>query len=368
MNATVSSQPLRYARQMEHAEADEAETGKALNAALHEILETTSKDYGHAVRSVHAKSHGLLEGEITVREGLPRALAQGLFATPGTHRLVMRFSTNPGDILDDAISVPRGLALKIFDVAGERLPGSEGDSTQDFVLVNGPAFATSNAKQFLANLKLLAKTTDKAEGAKKLLSSVLQATNAALSVVGIDSSKIKTLGGAPNVHPLGEIYYSQVPFLYGDYIAKFQVVPVSPNLTELTGMHVNAHNRPDALREDIAETMVEAGAVWELRVQLAHDLDKQPIEDAAALWDEKEVPFETVATITVPHQLSWSVDRARVVDDMAWPRRASPARLDQPRPQGRLRDVERVPGQVQRLSDPRAGDGRAAAGLIVARV
>ena len=27
----------------------------------------------------------------------------------------MRFSTNPGDILDDAISVPRGLALKILD-------------------------------------------------------------------------------------------------------------------------------------------------------------------------------------------------------------------------------------------------------------
>jgi hypothetical protein len=38
-------------------------------------LETTSQDYHHAVRSVHAKSHGLLDGELTVLDSLP--LAQG---------------------------------------------------------------------------------------------------------------------------------------------------------------------------------------------------------------------------------------------------------------------------------------------------
>lgn len=30
---------------------------------MRSIEETTSKDYGHAVRSVHAKSHGVFEGE-----------------------------------------------------------------------------------------------------------------------------------------------------------------------------------------------------------------------------------------------------------------------------------------------------------------
>ena len=313
MNTTAP--PLRYTDDLERPEEDEAETGKALNEALRGIMETTSEDYGHAVRSVHAKSHGLLEGTITIHDGLAPALAQGMFAAPGEHKLVMRFSTNPGDILDDSISVPRGLALKVLDVSGPRLPGSEGDTTQDFVLVNGPAFAAPTAKQFLGNLRLLAKTTDKAEGAKKLLSSVLQATDAVLSAVGIESGKVRTLGGAPNVHPLGETYYSQTPFLYGDHVAKFQVVPVSPNLAELTGMQVHAAGRPDALREDIAETMVEADAVWELRVQLARDAKKQPVEDASALWDEQEAPFETVATIRAPHQPSWTVDRARVVDD-----------------------------------------------------
>lgn len=314
----MTAAAIRYTPDVETIEKDEAETQKGLNDALHEILETTSKDYGHAVRSVHAKAHGLLEASLTVHDDLPPELAQGLFAQAGTYKAIMRFSTNPGDILDDSISVPRGLAIKLLDVPGDRLPGSESDATQDFVLVNGPAFATPGGKQFLANLKLLAKTTDKAEGAKKVLSSVLRGTNAALSAVGIESSKLQTLGGAPNVHPLGETYYSQVPFLYGDYVAKFQLVPVNQRLTEVTKMTINAHGRPDALREDIAETMIEGEGVWELRVQLQRDREKQPVEDAAALWDENEAPFVTVATITAPAQVAWSHERHQVEDKLAF--------------------------------------------------
>ncbi|RZM22674.1 MAG: catalase, partial [Sphingomonas sp.] len=158
--------PVAFTPNVETTTEDESETSQGLNKALHDILETTSENYGHAVRSVHAKSHGLLEGTLTINDNLPAELAQGVFAKPGEHPVVMRFSTNPGDILDDSISVPRGLAFKLLDVAGDRLPGSESETTQDFIMINGPAFATPNAKPFLANLKLLAKTTDKAEGAK----------------------------------------------------------------------------------------------------------------------------------------------------------------------------------------------------------
>jgi hypothetical protein len=73
---------------------------------------------------------------------------QPLFATPGRYPIVIRFSTIPGDILDDSVSTPRGLAVKIIGVKGERLTGSEGDVTQDFVLVNGPALAPPIQKSF----------------------------------------------------------------------------------------------------------------------------------------------------------------------------------------------------------------------------
>jgi hypothetical protein len=311
----MSNPPIPYAPSVETPEKDEAETIRSLLETFKTIQDTTSKDYDHAVRGVHAKSHAILDAVLDVPDGWPTELAQGLFSTPGRYRAIMRFSTNPGDILDDSISVPRGLAIKIIDVPGARLPGSEDATTQDFVMVNGPAFAAPTAKAFLANLKLLAKTTDKAEGAKKVLSAALRGLESIVELTGAKSAMLQQMGGAANVHPLGETYYTQTPYRYGDYIAKFSLAPVSPTLTEVTGMKINTHDRPDALREDIRETMIEANAVWELRVQLCRDLENMPIEDASALWDEKLSPFVTVATLTAPAQLSWSPDRGRYGDD-----------------------------------------------------
>lgn len=307
--------PVRFDPSVEKIEPDEAETLAGLKKAFHEILETTSTDYGHAVRAVHAKAHGIATGVLTVKENLPPELAQGLFATPGQYEAILRFSTNPGDILDDSIGLPRGLALKILDVHGARLPGSEDATTQDFVMVNGPVFPAPTAKQFLGNLQLLAKTTDRVEGLKKAVSATLRVMEAGLEAVGGESALLKNLGGAGNVHPLGETYYSATPFRYGDHIAKFSLVPVSPTLTRLSGDTINAHNRPDAIRTAVNEVMIEQGGAWELRVQLNTDLEKMPIEDSSVRWDEKQSAYLTVATLTVSPQLSWEHGRSEPVDD-----------------------------------------------------
>ncbi|MBJ6120821.1 catalase family protein [Sphingomonas mollis] len=307
--------PVRFDPSVEDVQPDESEVIGQLNDSFQTILETTSADYGHAVRSVHAKAHGIAKGKLTVHADLPPELAQGVFARPATYEAVIRISTNPGDILDDSIALPRGLALKLIGVEGERLPGSEGDTTQDFIMVNGPAFSAKDAKAFSKNLKLLAGTTDKAEGAKKVLSGVLRAFEATLEAVGLESSTLQTLGGAPQVHPLGETYYSQTPFRYGDYIAKFSLAPVSPALTQLTGDTVSTKDRPDALREVVNEVMASQGGTWELRVQLNRDLDAMPVEDPTKPWDEDDSPFVTVATLDMPPQLSWEHGSSDAIDD-----------------------------------------------------
>ena len=128
--------PICYSPGVEEVQPDEQETIAGLNQSFDTILETTAADYGHAVRSVHAKAHAILEGRLAVHGDLPPELAQGLFARPGEHKAYMRISTNAGDILDDAISLPRGLAMKVLDVQGPRLPGADG-TPQDFLMVNG---------------------------------------------------------------------------------------------------------------------------------------------------------------------------------------------------------------------------------------
>ncbi|KAB0680390.1 catalase family protein [Aureimonas leprariae] len=306
--------PVRYSPAVEDVRPGEGETVRHLNETFDTILETTANDYGHAVRSVHAKAHGILEGTLDIAEGLPPELAQGLFAKPGRHRVYLRISTNAGDILPDAISLPRGVALKVLDVEGERLLGAEGGA-QDFVMVNGPVFQTKTADQFLGNLKLLAGTTDRLEGTKKVMSAVLRGVNTALGAVGIESSKLQSLGGAPNVDPLGETYYSVTPFRYGDYIAKFSLAPASPELKALSGKTIDAGGRPDAIRETVQAEMQGITAVWDLRVQLCRDLDKQPVEDPTVEWKEDEAPFQTVATVTVAMQDSWDEARVQAVNE-----------------------------------------------------
>lgn len=305
---------VRYSPAVETVAPDEGDTIRDLSDALRGIQETTSSDYGHAVRAVHAKSYGIIRGDLEILPDLPAELAQGMFARPGRHGAIIRISTNPGDLLHDAISVPRGLALKIIGVEGDRLDGAEGQ-TQDFIFVNGPVFSAPDPAAFLQSLKLVARTTDRAEWAKRGLSAALQGAEKTLEAVGGKSATLKTLGGAPNVHPLGETYYTQTAFRYGDHIAKLSLQPASDSLTRHTGRIIDAKSRPDALRETVAADMQEGDAVWNLRVQLCRDIQRMPVEDPSVLWDEVISPFVTVARLHALAQSGWSSDAADLVDE-----------------------------------------------------
>ena len=308
--------PVRYSPSVESLAADEAKSTQGLIAVNRYINEKTFADGGHAIRSVHAKAHGILQGELEVDADLPDTLAQGLFATPGRYPVVMRFSTIPGDILDDSVSVPRGLAVKIIGVKGERLEGSEGDVTQDFLLINGPAFGAPNPKKFLQVLRVLAITTDRFEWFKKLLSALMRPLQRLIvAVTGRPNGTVANLGGQPETDILGETFYSQAPLRFGDYIAKISVGPISPGLTALVGAPVDVSSDPDGLRAAIVRFFRENDGVWEVRAQLCTHLEKMPIEDAAVVWPEKLSPYRRVALITVKPQVAWSETRASAVDD-----------------------------------------------------
>ena len=309
-----SSTPVRFAPSMEQIAEDEAETEAGLIETLDSISATTFRDSGLALRGVHAKSHGLLRGTLHVLDDLPPTLAQGLFAQLGQYPVAMRFSAVPGDVLDDKVSTPRGLAIKIIGVEGERLPGSEADVTQDFVMINGPAFVVSSAKKFLGSLKLLAATTDKAEGAKKLVSAMARGTEAVLEAFGGKSAAITFMGGQKETHVLDETYYTGGPVLYGPYIAKLSMAPSSPELIALAGTAVDLKDRPNGLRDAVAAHFATKGGEWELRVQLCTDLGAMPIEDASVAWPEDQSPYIAVARVTVAPQDAWSPANVAAID------------------------------------------------------
>jgi catalase len=306
---------LRYSPAVEQPEPDEQSVFTELSQTMQHITRTMAGHYRHAYRPVHAKSHGVLVGTLSVLAGLPEPLSQGLFGRDGSYPAILRFSTNPGDLLADSVSSPRGLAIKILNVPGEMLPSHSGHSTQDLVCVNSKVFGAPNPAGFLQQIKLLDKTLELSESVKQAVSTVARGTNVALRAVGIHSGALDNLGH-PFTHILGETFSTIAPLRYGEYVAKIAIVPLSASLKELTGKHVDAGSGFNPLEEAVKEFFRTNTAQWAIQVQLAlDDPSITPIEDAAKEWPEDQSPYQTVATLTVGPQDSYSDARQVFVDE-----------------------------------------------------
>jgi hypothetical protein len=82
------------------------------------------------------------------------------------------------------------------------------------------------------------------------------------------------------------------------------------------GDMINVHDRPDAIREDVREVMIERGGTWELRVQLCTDLEKMPVEDPTMMWDEHDSPYVAVAIFEAAPQTAWETGISQAQEDV----------------------------------------------------
>ena len=220
----------------------------------------------HAVRASHAKSSACVVGELTVTDGLPPELAQGLFAAPGRFDVAVRLAQGPGETLGDRVSTHRGMAVKVFGVQGEKLPGHNAD-TQDFVFATGTTFPSGTAKGFLKDGTAIGKAVGTPEGFKSAVSATARGFNQALHAFGGESAKADFFGH-PFSHPLSEGYFSQAPVRFGDHVAKLAIIPVAPQ-------------------------------------QLA-----------LADWPVSLSPYRTVATLRRPRQDAYGAERVRFFDEV----------------------------------------------------
>src|SRR3978361_1828939 len=115
---TMPAAPIKYRLSVETIPKAEAQPFEQLIKTLLEISEITFADSRHAFRSVHAKSHGIIEGEMEILPGLAPELAQGLFSKVAKLPVILRLSTIAGDVLDDSISIPRAIAIKVIGADG----------------------------------------------------------------------------------------------------------------------------------------------------------------------------------------------------------------------------------------------------------
>ncbi len=341
---------LMYRDDVETIAPDENETKQKIVDVMTQGMELARRKYGRAVRISHAKAHALLKGELIVESSLPPQLAQGLFAQPGKYEVLVRMAQQPGELLDDSkLSTDRGMSVKVLGVKGPKLEGHTAE-TQDWVFDVGKQFLASGMKEFLQafkpNAEIAPKLPDSVKGA---VSTVARATNTVLNAVGANSEKL-AFYGHPVVHPANEEYYSQVPYRYGEYVAKLGFFPVSPGLKALKEQPFDPET-PDALREAMNTFFQKNPAEFELRVQLNTGLDDMPVEDAQAEWPETESQYQTVARLVIPVQTAWDPVKDSYFEDLTF----SPAHgLAAHRPLGGINRARLV--AYKALADRRLAD------------
>ena len=111
----------------------------------------TREGSGRAVRGAHAKTIGVVRAEVEILGDAPAPYPQGIYAKPGRHDALVRFSSASNHLGPDAaLGSVLGFAIKIFDVDGTKLVDDEPDSTTfDLVLKNNPTFIANTAKHYL---------------------------------------------------------------------------------------------------------------------------------------------------------------------------------------------------------------------------
>jgi hypothetical protein len=250
-------------------------------------------------RDAHPKHTGLLEAQFTVEAGLPAELRVGLFSEPRTYRAWVRCSSASGKPQPDSVPDVRGFAIKVLEVAGEKIPESDEPRSQDFVVLSMARMPLGTVRLFRDAIVLSAR------------SPLLFLAKMILTGHGPVLKALKASRLLPT-SPLDIRYWSTTPYRFGEgQVVKYSLLP-QPHPPAATPAA-----RGDTYLSDAMETQLAGGSVsFDFAVQLRKE--GMPIEDAAPLWDEAVSPFRKVATLTIPRQTFRTPERDRLSEQLSF--------------------------------------------------
>ena len=261
-------------------------------------------------RDAHAKGYCALKAKFEILSNIQKEYAQGIYAMPGIHDAVIRFSNGSSRVLEDKkLGLAQGMAFKVFDVPGKKLAPGEEDSTNfDFNLINHPVFFCNRIKDYTYVSKLFLEMTDYfskgAAGRAQFAFNWL--TNYGSQLPSKESIKtLKAIGGFKKIEPKNTLlyeFYSQGAVRHGDYMAKIRVKPTPESIQKIKRRELDVNVRQEAIRPLIIEEIREHDYEFEVQIQLCQNVKKQPINDLTVEWKPSEAPFVTVARLTIPCQ------------------------------------------------------------------
>src|SRR3979490_2145373 len=117
LTSGLPSKFVRYSADIDSLSPDFAENLETVIKGVERYVAASvaTEGTGQAVRFAHAKAYGFVSGEVEILGNLPGEFAQGIYAKPGVHAALIRFSNGSAHLgADTMLPTGTGLALKIF--------------------------------------------------------------------------------------------------------------------------------------------------------------------------------------------------------------------------------------------------------------
>jgi hypothetical protein len=262
---------------------------------------------GYFERGGNTKTHGIVRGEVTVRDYLPEHMRRGIFAEPRTYRAWVRFSGPGPYITPDIDDVGfMSMSIKLMGVPGPKLLEDE-QHTQDLLGVSTPTFVTpdtrANARLQYWSLRNAAVFYFVDPRDSHVLDSIMQ-----------------LLWTKTQTSPLESQYFSCVPYLLGE--GQAMQYAFSSRRKKRSRVPRLPRRPPDNyLREAMVRTLAEEDVEFDITLQVQSDPHKMPIENNAVLWPTGLSPRVPAAVLRIPKQTFDSpaqLDFARVLTYNPW--------------------------------------------------
>lgn len=195
---------------LEQIPENEAERIEQLGARLKaKIIKDNAS--GIMQRDAYPKMHGLVQEKFVIEENLPKELAIDLFSETKTYPAWIRFSNQDGTINPDIKGDIRDMAIKLMGVSGEKFLAAEKDTqTHHFIAISTNVFVTKDVAEFDDLIKA-------ATGIilRKILFFAFHWR--------VGKNLLRAMTKFAN--PLQIRYFSTTPYMFGDRVVKYAVVP-----------------------------------------------------------------------------------------------------------------------------------------------
>ena len=304
---------VKYTPAVELADPDFDENLQTVMGATKEYIEESVKSEGlnRAVRDAHAKGYGLVRAEVEILDGLAPEYAQGIYALPGRHEALIRFSNGSPHAGADASlgSVVMGMGLKLFGIDGQTLLEDEPDShTFDYALINAPIFFCNTVEHYMFIQRLFLSAPDYFRRGKQGVHQFLHDWVTGMGTLAPEDWAWDELGAflsLKRVQPVNLLlstYWTMGAVRHGEYVAKVRVAPVKEAAEKVARRHLDPTSASEVFRPALVAELKERPYEFDLQVQLCVDLEKMPVEDVTVEWPEALSPFVTVAKVRLPQQ------------------------------------------------------------------